>query len=104
MQLIAQEPSGFFTEFFPSNRFLESLVSNASPEELAMTLRVSLGREREVILEALISGDISLGRGTEVVFPPLFSTVVSLCLDTGTTLGDVTSLDLLVFTGGLRSA
>ena len=104
IQLIAQDPSGFFAMFFPSNRLLESLVSNASPEELAMTLRVSLGRDREVVLETLISGDISLGRGTEVVFPPLLSTVLSLCLDTGTTLGDVASLGLLVFTGGLRSA
>ena len=104
MQFIAQEPSGFLTGFFVSNRLLESLVSKASPEELPMTLRVSLGRDRDVIMEALNSGDISLERGTEEGLPPpLISTVVSMCLATGTTLGDVTSLCFLVITGGLRS-
>ena len=100
---IAQEPSGFFESFLSSNRRLASLVSGASPEELPMTLRVSLGRDKEVILALPPPGDISLGRGTEAGLPAPLSGEVSLGLETGTTLGEVTSLCRLVFTGGLRS-
>ena len=100
---IAQEPSGFFESFLPSNRRLVSFVSSASPEELPMTFRVSLGRDKEVILALPPSGDISLGRGAGADLPVPLSGEVSLVLETGTTLGEVTSLCRLVFTGGLRS-
>lgn len=102
IQPIAQEPSGFFELFLLSNRLLESVVSNASPEELKMTLRVSLGRDREVILALPPSGDISLGPDAKAGLLPLLSAGASLCLETGAVLGDVTSLCRLVFTGGLR--